>query len=87
MFLSGIICVYKISLSSPTAAWTKYGLRCSGIQEQSKLAEWGQIRTKFLHGTELLDLGLSTGLDEDKIGIFPWWDVWKWDTGTPGAVC
>ena len=43
--------------------------------ETTTLAGRGQRLnwTKLWHGTEFLD----TGPDEDKAGLFPWWDGWR----------
>ena len=37
----------------------------------------GPTWTKFWHDTELLDSGLCTGPDEDKVGFPSWRDEWK----------
>ena len=42
---------------------------------------FGLQRTQLSHKTETLDSGLCFGLAEDAVGLFPWRDRWRWDTG------
>ena len=43
-------------------------------------AVWA-YRTKLDCETETLDSGLCFDLAEDRVGLVPWWDGWRWGTG------